>query len=381
MPFDEIDTQSHGVALVSRRALLAAGGAALCTTLSSVRAAGATSDEEELVADMLRSLSIEKRVAQMFIFQALDIKMTSTFRGMLSETLPGGIIFVEPNIGNNDQIRDFVKLIHASNKKLPPLIAIDQEGGDVIRLPGDPTPGAMVLGKLSDKDVRAKSKERGRFLSSFGFDVNFAPVADIAYSKTSTMYLRSFGSDPKAVADKVSAMVHGSQSVHVMGAAKHFPGHGRTSIDSHIAIPTVDISKKQWKSSDALPFKSAIISGVEMVMVGHLNYSKWDDQPMSLSKIAVETLRHDLKFNGLIVTDDLGMGALAGRDPYDVLDRAIRAGMDMLLYTIPPVSWEALVDHVAKRVRSGDVSRKRIDASVRRILRMKIRHFKLNGKE
>jgi beta-N-acetylhexosaminidase len=102
---------------------------------------------------------------------------------------------------------------------------------------------------------------------------------------------------------------------------------------------------------------------------------------MSLSRVSVKTLREKLHFGGVIVTDDLGMGALAGMDPFDVLDSAVDAGMDVLLYTIPPVPWDQLVSHVAKRVRRGDVSEKRIDASVRRVLRLKVNHFGLTGKD
>jgi beta-N-acetylhexosaminidase len=373
---DDADRQVVSRRRLSRRHFLA-GSAAAGLALAHGHDVAASDQEEELVAEILRSLSIERRIAQMFVFQAAGTQMTPWFDKMLTDVHPGGIIFVQPNIGTADQIRTFVKQIHESNTKLPPLVSIDQEGGDVIRLAGDPSPGAMVLGGMSDADVRAKSKDRGRFLTGFGFDVNFAPVADVAYAKTSTMYFRSFGSDPKVVAKKVAAVVKGSQAVRVMGAAKHFPGHGRTAVDSHKAIPTVDLSKDDWSKSDALPFQAAVNTGVEMVMVGHLKYPQWDDRPMSLSKVAVKTLRTDLDFHGLIVTDDLGMGALAGIAPFDVLDRAVDAGMDILLYTVPPTSWDALIDHVAKRVRYGDVSKKRIDATVKRIIRTKIRHFRM----
>jgi beta-N-acetylhexosaminidase len=337
--------------------------------------------EEDLVSDVLRSLSIEKRVAQMFIFHAQGVQMSSPFNDMLRQVKPGGLIFVANNIGSTSQIREFVNAIHRSNPKLTPLVAIDQEGGDVIRLPNDPSPGAMVLGLLPDAEVRARAKDRGKFLARYGFDVNFAPVADVAFAKSSTMYLRSFGNDPLAVAKKVAAVVHGSRAVGIMGAAKHFPGHGRTSTDSHRSIPTVKISKRDWKKSDALPFISAIENRVEMIMAGHLQYSEWDKAPASLSKVAVNVLRHDLGFNGVIVTDDLSMGALGGMDPIQVLDRAVDAGMDMLLYTLTALPPLKLVEHVANRVHSDDVARKRIDASVRRILRAKIRHFGLTAKD
>jgi beta-N-acetylhexosaminidase len=142
-------------------------------------------------------------------------------------------------------------------------------------------------------------------------------------------------------------------------------------------VPQVTLTWNQWKKSDGLPFRAAIDAGVEMVMVGHLRYPEWDDQPMSLSKVAVSKLRNNLNYDRVILTDDLGMGALSGLDPFEVMDRAIDAGMDMLLYTKTPAVWPQMIDHVEKRVRAGDVSRKRIDMSVRRILRLKVDHFRL----
>lgn len=367
-----------GISTTRRKLIISALGLAAA---SIPQLASAQTTRDKIVEQLLDDMSLERRIAQLFVFQALGTDMTPWFEDQLKAVRPGGIIFVAPNIGTYDQIKSFVTAIHNSNKKTPPYIAIDQEGGDVIRLWGDPAPGAMELGRLSGDETRAKSRDRARFLAGFGFDVNFAPVADVAYQANSTMYLRSFGSDPKAVASSVSQFVKGSRQLSVMGAAKHFPGHGRTPVDSHYAVPDVDISWNDWKSSDALPFRAAINAGVEMVMVGHLRYPQWDDQPMSLSKFAVKTLREKLDFEGVIVTDDLGMGALAGIDPFDVLDRATDAGMDVLLYTAPPVAWDALVSRVAKRVRDGDVSEKRINASVRRILRLKVGHFGLNGKD
>jgi beta-N-acetylhexosaminidase len=363
--------------LTRRGFLRGAGGMAGGAVLGRRPGAGAP-DPDELTDRYLSGMSLHQKVAQRFIFQAQGTVMSPAFQDLLTGIHPGGILFVTPNIGAPEQIRAFVHDIHRSNAFLPPWIAIDQEGGNVIRLAGDPAPGAIDLGRLSNADVRSKSRERAKFLAGYGFDVNFAPVADVAYSAASTMYLRSFGSDPSAVAGKVSAVVKGARSLGIMGAAKHFPGHGRTSIDSHYAVPYVDISYADWRKSDALPFASAVRAGVELVMVGHLQYSQWDSVPMSLSPVAVRTLRKKLGFDGAIVTDDLGMGALAGMDPISVLDRATDAGMDLFLYTMPPLPWDALVAHLVQRIKNGDVSEARNDASVRRILRRKIAHFGLS---
>ena len=356
-----------------------AGAVGLVAGAAPSAEAVAREKREEVVSRLLGDMGLRERIAQLFIFQADQTVMPTWYRDLLEQVKPGGVIFVQPNIGSPDQISRYIRAIHRSNKPVPPFVAIDQEGGDVVRLGGDPAPGAMELGRLRPDDARASARDRARFLADFGFDVNFAPVADVAYKSTSTMYLRSFGNDPLAVAETVAQVVRGSRQLDIMGAVKHFPGHGRTTIDSHVKVPQVTLTWNQWKKSDGVPFRAAIDAGVEMVMVGHLRYSEWDDQPMSLSKVAVSKLRNNLNYDRVILTDDLGMGAFSGFDPFDVLDRAIGAGMDMLLYTKTPAGWQQMIDHVEQRVRAGDVSRKRIDASVRRILRLKVDHFRLKG--
>lgn len=376
---DQIVRGSITVANPLTRRGVIAGAVGLLAGAAGGNKSRARDRREEIVSDLLGEMGLRERIGQMFVFQADQTVMPDWYRDLLEHVRPGGIIFVQPNIGTADQIKRYIRAIHRSNKTVPPFVAIDQEGGDVVRISGDPAPGAIELGKLGPDDARAKARDRARFLAGFGFDVNFAPVADVAYKPTSSMYLRSFGSDPHLVAETVAQVVRGSRQLDVMGAAKHFPGHGRTTIDSHVKVPQVTLTWNQWKTSDGLPFRAAIDAGVEMVMVGHLRYPEWDDQPMSLSKVAVSKLRKNLAYDRVILTDDLGMGALSEMDPYEVLDRAVDSGMDMLLYTKTPAGWQHLIDHVEHRVRAGDVARKRIDESVRRILRMKVDHFRLKG--
>jgi beta-N-acetylhexosaminidase len=247
----------------------------------------------------------------------------------------------------------------------------------VLRVAGDPAPGAVELGQEQDKTVRTLARERAEFLVSYGFDVNFAPVADVAYKPTSFMAQRSFGTTADLVARKVQDFVVGSRAGGMAGAAKHFPGHGRTMVDSHVALPEVLLSIKGWKKTDALPFKAAVAGGVEMIMVGHLYYPKWEDAPTSLSRIAISTLRKELEFDQVVVTDDLGMGALSTIDPYVVVDRAVKAGVDLLLYASSYVPITNLMAHLVERVEQGKVTEKRIDLSLRRILTMKAQRFAL----
>ncbi|MFL5759926.1 MAG: glycoside hydrolase family 3 N-terminal domain-containing protein [Thermomicrobiales bacterium] len=362
---------------LTRRSLLAGAAAAAASPFLHRLDAAAQSALELRVSHILNHMSLHDKIGQLFMVSVIGNGMSEWQEVHLKEIKPGGILFETPNIGPADTVRPFTDAIHGTNRALPPLIAIDQEGGPVTRLAGDPSPGAAVLGQDSDTIVRRLARERAHFLGGYGFDINFAPVADIAYNASSYMIGRSFGNDPRVVAEKVAAVVSGSRKGRMAGAAKHFPGHGRAVEDSHFTMPVIDISRKDWLKTDALPFKSAIKQKVEMVMLGHLLLPQWDDVPASLSKVAIDILRTDLGYNGVVITDDLGMGALATMDSFDILDKAVAAGVDVFLWENARVPHADLVKHLQHRVEKGKVSEKRINASVRRMLRLKVQHFSL----
>ncbi|MDQ2682873.1 MAG: hypothetical protein M3Y37_05045 [Chloroflexota bacterium] len=320
-------------------------------------------------------MTLRERVAQLFFFEARGKFMSSTYADALNRVKPGGVLFVGANIGTSAAVKQFIQAVHDSNPLISPLICIDQEGGPVTRLVGDPAPGAVQMGLLADDEVRSLNRQRAEFLAGFGFDVNFAPVADVAYEATSTMATRAFGSDPEVVAEKVFATIEGSREGNVIGAAKHFPGHGRTNADSHDSIPEIDVPWDEWLKTCAVPFKSAIEAKVDMVMLGHLRYERIDYKPMSISKVAVRALREELGFDGVIVTDDLSMGALGDWDPIDVVSQAIDAGVDVLLYGSPKIGWDALIDHVMGMISDGVVDRQDINNRGERIVALKLAHF------
>lgn len=367
--------------ILTRRALLAGTAGALVgpgMLARDGRAMGAAAqdgDDETIEPEIeawLGRLSRAEKVAQLFMFDAPGTAMTPEYAARLAEERPGGVILLGFNIGTDDEVAAYVAAIHATNPDLPPLVAVDQEGGPVTRLLGDPTPGAVELGLLPDAEVEALSRARAEYLVGFGFDVNFAPVADVAYAAESSMLDRSFGADPELVAAKVAAVVAGAAGSGVQHAAKHFPGHGRTALDSHLALPEVDLSIEEWLATDALPFAAAVEAGVPLVMLGHLRYPQWDDAPASVSAVAVDLLREELGFAGVVVCDDLGMDALAELDPFATVDRAVAAGVDLLLFATPPVASSALMAHLVGRVETGVVSEARIDESLRRLLRLRL---------
>ena len=354
-----------------------AGGAvgALVVARASRGAAGRRQDDAAVAAEVeawLARLSLEDKVARLFMFAADGTVMTPEYATRLARERSGGVILLGPNIGTPAEVTAFVAAIHDANPELPPLVAVDQEGGPVTRLAGDPAPGAVELGLLPDAEVAALSRARAEHVAAFGFDVNFAPVADVAYAPESVMADRSFGADPAVVAEKVAAAIAGVAGTRVLHAAKHFPGHGRAILDSHVALPEVDLSPDEWRATDGLPFRAAVAAGVPLVMLGHLAYPRWDDAPTSISAVAVGVLRRELGFAGVVVTDDLGMDALAGIDPFAVVDRAIAAGVDQLLYATPPVAPTELLDHLVERVEAGAVSAARLDDSLRRLLRLTV---------
>ena len=316
----------------------------------------------------LEQMTLEEKVAHLFTVPVEGTALTPAEVEWLTATRPGGVILVEQNIGFAPELRALIDEIHATNPTLPPLISVDQEGGLVTRLTSDPVPGPLELAVLPDDEVRDLARVRGVFLADFGFAINYAPVADVAYGPDSFMAGRALGSDPASVAGKVAAIVEGTNQTPVRATAKHFPGHGRTTVDSHLALPEVQVAFEEWWETDALPFRAAVEAGVPLIMLGHLSYPTWDTLPTSLSPVAVEVLRQDLGFEGVIVSDDLGMDALSAYDPTTVVDLAIAAGLDCLLYVTPAVPITDLINHLIAQVESGAVPEARIDDSVRRLL-------------
>ena len=327
---------------------------------------------QRAVEDVLARLTLRQLVARMFIFPVSGPALTVDEAAWLAELQPGGVILVERNFGTPEDVHALTAAIHRSSPALPPLISLDQEGGVVTRLRDDPAPDAPTLGALALEDIGALARQRAELLAAYGFDLNFAPVADVAFSPDSFMTGRTFGSDPEWVADCVVAYLDGVRATPVIHCVKHFPGHGRVQVDSHQALPVLDVDPDAWASADALPFAAAVAAGTPMVMMGHLAVPMWDSLPASLSPVAVSVLREELGFDGAIVTDDLHMGALDNWQPLEIVDLAMAAGVDLLLYVDLPDEPDALVDHVVSRVAQGEISEARILESARRIVAMQL---------
>jgi beta-N-acetylhexosaminidase len=211
----------------------------------------------------------------------------------------------------------------------------------------------------------------GRELLRAGVNTDLAPVVDTGFG--AAIGTRSFGEDPQLVAEMGAAAVEGFEAAGVVSAAKHFPNHGAATSDSHKSQPVVDHNLATLRSHDLPPFEAVIEAGAPIVMVGHLVYPAIDpERPASLSPEAVGMLRGELGFDGVVVTDDLAMaGATSGGPPYRAAVEAVKAGADLLIISSPPQQQADAYDAVVAAVKSGEIARKRIEASVERILKVK----------
>jgi beta-N-acetylhexosaminidase len=261
--------------------------------------------------------------------------------------------------------------------KVPLWITADFEGGVGYRFTGATRlPRAMAMGATGNPDL---AYQAGRITAeearAIGFHVNFYPVVDVNNNaRNPIINIRSFGGDPELVSKMARAYIRGAQSAGVMATAKHFPGHGDTSTDSHMELPTIDIDKARLEQIELPPFRAAIAEGVGGVMSAHIALPRIDtaNLPATLSpKILTGVLRDELHFNGVIFTDALNMRGVAAHYPEgEAAVRALQAGADILLY---PPSVEQAFKAVKRAVEAGDIKPSRIDESVRRILAAKQR--------
>ena len=262
----------------------------------------------------------------------------------------------------------------------PVLIGIDEEGGEVQRLPWDGAAGAEALRASPVPAARDAFAARAATLADGGVSVNFGIVADVTSDPQSFISGRVLGIDPAGAADRVAAAVMGEGDV-VQSTLKHFPGHGAAPGDSHTSIPTAPLTIDEWRAGPALPFAAGIEAGAELVMTGHLAYPAVDPAPASLSPEWHRILRDELGFDGVIVTDDMLMLQRNDQpefaDPGENAVRAVEAGSDLLLYVLPAdpsevgVSVDGLTGSIAAAVESGRITEERLDDAVERVLTLR----------
>jgi len=284
--------------------------------------------------------------------------MDALAREMVRELEVGGIILFARNIESPEQVWELCRDVQQealAASGLPLLIAVDQEGGPVQRLKAPFTiiPPARQLGlEATAPEVEALARQTARELALVGINMDLAPVLDVARGPECPLGERAYGPDPELVAKLGTAAIRGYLSGGVFPVAKHFPGLGDTGVDSHVDLP-LSQSGDPARETDLLPFRAAVAAGVPAIMTAHLVVPEWDSRAATVSSIILqEKLRRDLGFDGVIITDDLEMGAIATRQSAAAGAReALRAGADLLLICN---NWEAVGD--TTRFLAGDAS-------------------------
>ena len=333
---------------------------------------------EEKVDKLVANMSDADKVGQLMMIGIHGKTLNDDAKFMLNEYRVGGIILFDRNMESKDQVKSLITDINKTGKSagLTPLfIGIDQEGGAVARMEDQliKVPPAEELGKEPIEQAVSLAKQSGTELKDLGFNINFAPVADLGLT-----YGRSFSTNPDDVVRYASAVGKAYDEAGLWYSYKHFPGIGKTDVDLHADTSVVPVSKETLLNEDTKVFVDLIKQSkpnTYAIMVSHAMYPQIDaDHPSSLSKaIITDWLRKDMGYNGVVITDDMDMGALAKHYTFgDMAVQSILAGSDILLVCHEYEHMQEAYNGLMKAVKDGRISKERLDESVKRILLMKM---------
>ena len=332
------------------------------------------------ILEQIRGMTPDEKIGQMLIVGFDGYAVNDYVRALIRNYHVGGMILYGYNIESSSQLvalNNTLKSVNSVNK-IPLFLSVDEEGGRVSRMPADirKLPSNEVIGRLNNAELsyRIGSVIAGE-VKAFGFNMDFAPVLDINSNPANPVIGdRSFGSNAQIVSKLGVQTMKGIQAGGVIPVVKHFPGHGDTSVDSHVGLPAVNHDLNRLKSFELIPFADAVRNGADAVMVAHILLNRVDPaNPSSLSRIIItDILRNLLGFNGVVITDDMTMGAIVRNyDLGNAAVRAVNAGSDIVLVARGFDNEAKAINALKTAVQNGTISRQRIDDSVYRILRLK----------
>lgn len=371
-------------------------GAFSCTKKQEPQTNGGTKQQEETPIDKekpsekevqveldpfeekLAQMSLEEKIGQLILVGFQGTYLTNQAKELIHTYKVGGFILFAQNMEDPAYAVQLLNDIKIENKKndIPVFLGVDQEGGRVTRLPGLsnlPT-NAFIGAKDDEAFAYAYGQLLGRQLQAFGFQFNFAPVMDVNSNPDNPVIGdRAFGKDPELVSKMGIALMEGMQEEKVIPAIKHFPGHGDTTVDSHESMPTVNKTLAELEAMELIPFRRAIEAGVDVVMTSHIALPKIGSKvPATMSKeVITDLLREEIGFRGVVITDDLTMGAIADYGVPEAANEAIKAGVDIVLIAFGHDQIIETVERLRESVETGEITEARIDESVIRILRLK----------
>jgi beta-N-acetylhexosaminidase len=355
----------------------------------------------------LAAMTIRQKVAQVLLLAFTGTSLSAETSALFAAGPPGGLLVLGYNFTDATQLRTLTAALQqaaaATGSPVGMLIAVDQEGGTIQRIKqGVPSlPSARSMGTQSTPAKASDlARDTARGLLDLGVNMNLAPVADVIADESSFLFDRAYGSDPALVSAFVTAVIQASQDQGLISVAKHFPGHGSASGDTHRAFVDAQIGRQEFESVHLPPFRAAISVGVEGIMLAHVRAITYDSlNPSSLSSSVVsDLLRGELNFQGLVVSDDLFMLAASrvgledsskepnlvrgpeeaarARVPLEVqlaID-ALNAGCDLLILSERETNSISILDSLVKAIEQGEVSQSRLDEAVLRILDLKFRY-------
>ena len=345
----------------------------------------------EEVQNIVDSMSLEEKVAQLFLVQPeaiVDIG-TATAAGdatkqAINKTPVGGFVYFSDNLQSEQQVQDMLRNVQKYSEDrigLPAFLSVDEEGGTVARVAStgrfDVTDvGDMAkIGASGDVQQAKQAGETiGSYLSELGFNLDFAPDADVLTNPDNTVVKkRSFGSDPRVVSDMSLAVAQGLAQHQVYSVYKHFPGHGATAGDTHQGYAYTDKTLDELKQSELIPFENAIQNNAAFIMAAHISAPRvtGDDTPASLSKTMItDILRGQMGYDGIVVTDAMNMGAVTEQyTSAQAAVKALQAGADLVLM---PEDFQEAYQGVLDAVKDGTLTEQRINESVTRIVTVKV---------
>ncbi|WP_156920550.1 beta-N-acetylhexosaminidase [Thermicanus aegyptius] len=329
-------------------------------------------------------MSLEEKIGQLLLVGIEGTEVDEKTRDLLGKYHVGGFILYERNVKGAEQLLALLNRLKALNhmengeKAIPLFLSVDEEGGKISRMPKEftPLPANRKIGMINRVDFSYKiGRIIAKVLSSFGYNMDFAPVLDInSNPKNPVIGDRSFGDQVKVVTTLGVKTMEGIQAGKVIPVVKHFPGHGDTSVDSHDELPRVGKSLEELKTFELLPFKRAMENKADAVMVSHILLPEIDpDYPSSMSKkVIFHLLRQALHFEGVVITDDMTMGAIVKNFPIEkAAVQAVLAGSDLILVAHGHKEEVKVYEALKKAVEAGILSIERVDESLYRILSLK----------
>lgn len=345
---------------------------------------GCNKSRHEAIKEAIKEMTLQEKIGQMLLVGFNGTSVNDELNRLIEDEKVGGLILFKGNIETSLQLKSLVEDIKKLDASVPLFISIDEEGGRISRLPDDINkfPSASEIGSKDDEEYSYENGiKMGKLLSSYGINMDFAPVLDI-YSNTKNTVIgdRAFGNNEEIVSTMGIAMMKGLQDENIIACVKHFPGHGDTEVDSHVGLPIVYKTLEELEKFEFIPFKKAIESNCDVVMVSHIVLNEIDSKnPSSLSKTVISgLLRENLGFDKVVITDDMNMSAITNTISVEKASiESIKAGSDIILIGGGLETITSVIREIESAIKNGDLSEDRIDENVYRILELKSKYLQL----